>query len=132
MYPILVEINECECIVSLRCIFLCRLRSSSFDSSYFRTSSGAFSSVKEESSDESTIISSQTSTLTRNQGPDDMDADIDNDQSFASDDDEDKEDRDDDEQGMMEKGMNAAEHLRVSGWSQSCSIIQELAKKKSP
>ena len=30
------------------------------------------SSLKEESSDESTIISSQTSTLTRNQGPDDM------------------------------------------------------------
>lgn len=29
-------------------------------------------SLKEESSDESTIISSQTSTLTRNQGPDDM------------------------------------------------------------
>ena len=30
------------------------------------------SSLKEESSDESTIISSQTSTLTRNQGPEDM------------------------------------------------------------
>mgnify|MGYP000116713787 CR=1 FL=1 len=31
------------------------------------------SSLIEESSDESTIISSQTSTLTRNQGPDNMD-----------------------------------------------------------
>ena len=30
-------------------------------------------SLKEESSDESTVISSQTSTLTRNQGPDEMD-----------------------------------------------------------
>lgn len=29
-------------------------------------------SLKEESSDESTVISSQTSTLTRNHGPDDM------------------------------------------------------------
>ena len=48
-----------------------RARSLSFDSSYFRAlaqGGGAFTSLKEESSDESTIISSQTSTLTRNQG----------------------------------------------------------------
>lgn len=34
----------------------------------------AVSTLKEESSDESTVISSQTSTLTRNQGPDDMES----------------------------------------------------------
>ncbi|XP_013389422.1 protein KIBRA isoform X3 [Lingula anatina] len=50
-----------------------RVRASSLDASLFRGQISAVSTMKEESSDESTIISSQTSTLTRNQGQDDMD-----------------------------------------------------------
>ena len=49
-----------------------KLRKSSLDKikerSHFKSPHSVVSSVKEESSDESTIISSQTSTLTRNQG----------------------------------------------------------------
>ncbi|CAH1778285.1 unnamed protein product [Owenia fusiformis] len=49
-----------------------RHRSSSLDSGAIRGTHAAVLSMREESSDESTIISSQTSTLTRNQGPEDM------------------------------------------------------------
>ena len=45
-----------------------RLRSSSLDGTFLRGSHPVVNSMKEESSDESTIISSQTSTLTRSQG----------------------------------------------------------------
>ena len=47
----------------------CRLRSPSDDGGYFKPVSQVTVSLKEESSDDSTIISSQTSTLTRNQVP---------------------------------------------------------------
>ncbi|XP_060062647.1 protein WWC2-like isoform X2 [Ylistrum balloti] len=49
-----------------------RAMDSTRDNSHFRNTHPTVASLKEESSDESTIISSQTSTLTRNQGPEDM------------------------------------------------------------
>ena len=48
-------------------LLCCRLRSSSYDGGFFKPVSQVTVSLKEESSDDSTIISSQTSTLTRNQ-----------------------------------------------------------------
>uniref|UniRef100_A0A182UUF2 Protein kibra n=1 Tax=Anopheles merus TaxID=30066 RepID=A0A182UUF2_ANOME len=55
--------------------------------------------AREESSDESTIISSQTSTLTRNQGQDELQAVLELVYDELSNDDEDDDDEEDDEQG---------------------------------
>ncbi|XP_067663170.1 protein WWC2-like isoform X2 [Haliotis asinina] len=70
------------------------------EASHYKSPHPAVSSVKEESSDESTIISSQTSTLTRNQGPEDMASHQDRETSprlagFGENDDEDDEDDED-------------------------------------
>ena len=55
-------------LLELNLIVFCRLRStSSYDGAFFKPVSHVTVSLKEESSDDSTIISSQTSTLTRNQ-----------------------------------------------------------------
>ena len=65
-------------------------------------------SLKEESSDESTIISSQTSTLTRNQGPEDMDSDDGDveDRMGENDDEEDEEDDGEQDQFQVSWGAN--------------------------
>ncbi|XP_048243489.1 protein kibra-like isoform X2 [Haliotis rufescens] len=70
------------------------------EASHFKSPHPAVSSVKEENSDESTIISSQTSTLTRNQGPEDMASHQDRETSprlagFGENDDEEDEDDED-------------------------------------
>ncbi|XP_050079424.1 protein kibra [Anopheles maculipalpis] len=59
--------------------------------------------IREESSDESTIISSQTSTLTRNQGQDELQAVLELVYDELSNDDEDEEEEDDDEDNEEEE-----------------------------
>ncbi|XP_064608638.1 protein WWC2-like isoform X2 [Liolophura sinensis] len=73
-----------------------RLRKDSSKEMGYMKSHPSVQSVKEESSDESTIISSQTSTLTRNQGPDDMRSHTD---SLADEDSPGEDEDEDDEYG---------------------------------
>lgn len=60
---------------------------------------------KEESSDESTIISSQTSTLTRNQGPEDMQS-HEGDPREKEEEEEEEEDEEEEEESMKEKDLS--------------------------
>nr|XP_053635028.1 protein kibra-like [Cherax quadricarinatus] len=88
-------------------------------------SSVSTSNVKEESSDESTIISSQTSTLTRNLGPEALRLNLhltseDFEHVIDSDDDDDDEEEEEEEleagrEEVMEEALENAEDTAVEG-----------------
>ncbi|XP_041357146.1 protein WWC2-like [Gigantopelta aegis] len=97
-----------------------KLRKSSLDKikerSHFKSLHSVVSTVKEESSDESTIISSQTSTLTRNQGPEDMERHRDINTSpprfeFVEDGQDEEEDLEEDEKDYNEMMQEVLEEL---------------------
>uniref|UniRef100_A0A182QXA6 Protein kibra n=1 Tax=Anopheles farauti TaxID=69004 RepID=A0A182QXA6_9DIPT len=84
--------------------------------------------AREESSDESTIISSQTSTLTRNQGQDDLQAvlemvyhELSNDDDDEDDEDDDEDDDDDEDGEHDEKADEAYDRTQV----EACSEYQQ-------
>ncbi|KAK7072729.1 Wwc1p [Halocaridina rubra] len=101
-------------------------------------SSVSTSNVKEESSDESTIISSQTSTLTRNLGPEALRLNLhltseDFEHVIDSDDDDDEEEEEEDpeecQEDAMEEALENAEDTAVEG--DSTDQLVEMADKET-
>ncbi|XP_045618718.1 LOW QUALITY PROTEIN: protein kibra [Procambarus clarkii] len=106
-------------------------------SSTLRSSVSA-SNVKEESSDESTIISSQTSTLTRNLGPEALRLNLhltseDFEHVIDSDDDDDEEEEEEEleagQEEVMEEALENAEDTAVEG--DSTDQLVEMADKET-
>ncbi|KAG7177001.1 protein kibra-like isoform X1 [Homarus americanus] len=101
-------------------------------------SSVSTSNVKEESSDESTIISSQTSTLTRNLGPEALRLNLhltseDFEHVIGSDDDDDEEEEEEElevgQEEVMEEALENAEDTAVEG--DSTDQLVEMADKET-
>ncbi|XP_066941887.1 protein kibra isoform X1 [Macrobrachium rosenbergii] len=101
-------------------------------------SSVSTSNVKEESSDESTIISSQTSTLTRNLGPEALRLNLhltseDFEHVIDSDDDDEEEEEDEEpeecQEVVMEEALENAEDTAVEG--DSTDQLVEMADKET-
>lgn len=101
-------------------------------------SSASTSNVKEESSDESTIISSQTSTLTRNLGPEALRLNLqftseDFEHVIDSDDDDEEEEEEEElevgQEEVMEEALENAEDTAVEG--DSTDQLVEMADKET-
>uniref|UniRef100_A0A182SYD7 C2 domain-containing protein n=1 Tax=Anopheles maculatus TaxID=74869 RepID=A0A182SYD7_9DIPT len=92
--------------------------------------------IREESSDESTIISSQTSTLTRNQGQDELQAVLEMVYDELSNDDDDEEDEDDDEDDEEvedddEEEEEVEDDALVQGGGVDCKPASVVCRRRS-